>query len=259
LLHLYRTFPRFAAHLSGFSYLAPVGYHARVARPLLLFYLLMPRLEDAHKYQLWLRNLRRNGVEVHGVDPVFTKFRADGDLLFGLVNLDATVPEGHKILPLCFLKGEVVSVLVCFIDQDTDERYLLLVRQRRICNGALIYEHPAGMVDGTDAPLDVALREVEEETGLTVRADQVHALNTEPLFPSSGTSDEAMYFYYAELCLRREEIFRYDGQSTGSGSENEFIQTCVVPLAEARRRVTNACGLLNIYLYEAAIRGESPF
>jgi 8-oxo-dGTP pyrophosphatase MutT (NUDIX family) len=213
----------------------------------------MPALESAHKVQLWLRNLRRNGVEVHGVEPLFSKFKADGDLLFGLVNLDATVPEGHKILPLCFLKGEVVSVLVCLIDRATREKYLLLVRQRRICNGALIYEQPAGMVDGTDAPLDVAVREVEEETGLRVDPARVHRLNEEPLFPSSGTSDEAMYLYFTELELSQEEIFRYDGQSTGSGSENEYIQTCVIPIAEAKRLVTNACGLLNIYLYEAVI------
>lgn len=213
----------------------------------------MPSLESAHKVQIWLRNLRRNGVEVHGVETLFTKFRADGDLLFGLVNLHATVPEGYKILPLCFLKGEVVSVLICLIDRDTREKFLLLVRQRRICNGAMIYEHPAGMVDGTDAPLDVAVREVAEETGLEIRAEQVQGLNEEPLFPSSGTSDEAMYLYFVELERNREEIFRYDGQSTGSGSENEYIQTCVVPIAEAKRLVTNACGLLNIYLYEAAI------
>lgn len=216
----------------------------------------MSTLESAHKVQIWLRNLRRNGVEVHGVETLFSKFKSDGDLLFGLVNLDATVPEGHKILPLCFLKGEVVSVLICFIDRDTSEKFLLLVRQRRICNGALIYEHPAGMVDGTDAPLDVALREVAEETGLVITAELVHRLNEEPLFPSSGTSDEAMYLYYAELELSRAEIFRYDGQSTGSGSENEHIQTCIVPLADAKRLVTNACGLLNIYLYEAAVVGR---
>lgn len=212
----------------------------------------MPSLESAHKVQLWLGNLRRNGVKVHHLEPLFTKFKTDGDLLFGLVNLDATVPEGHQMLPLCFLKGEVVSVLICLIDRDTREKFLLLVRQRRICNGAMIYEQPAGMVDGSDRPLDVAVREVKEETGLEITAEVVHLLNEEPLFPSSGTSDEAMYLYYVELERSREEIFGYDNQATGSGSENEHIQTCVVPLAEAKRLVTNACGLLNIYLYEAA-------
>ncbi len=202
------------------------------------------------KFRLWQKNLQRNGVIIHGTEELFTKYRSDGDLLFGLFNLDATVPEGHKILPLCFIKGEVISILTCLIDKETKEKYLLLVQQRRICDGSYMYEHPAGMVDGSDLPLTVAVREIQEETGLVVTADQVHQLNEQPFFPSSGTSDEAMYFFYVELELSREEIFSYDAQATGA-DHDEFILTKVVPLKEAMGLMRNACALLNIHLYLA--------
>ncbi|PQA59630.1 NUDIX hydrolase [Siphonobacter curvatus] len=211
----------------------------------------MASYQDSHKFQLWQRNLQHNGVIIHGTKELYTKYRSDGDLLFGLFDLDATVPEGHKILPLCFVKGEVLSVLTCLIDRETQEKYLLLVQQRRICDGSYMYEHPAGMVDGSDLPLDVAVREIQEETGLVVQPAQIHQLTEKPLFPSSGTSDEAMYFFYVELELSKEEIFQYDGQTAGA-DHDEFILTKVVPLNEAMGMMSNACALLNIHLYLAA-------
>lgn len=210
-------------------------------------------LARAPKYTRWLRLLKENGLDIHDVDEVYTKFRASDDLLFALVNLDATTPEGHKIPPICFIKGEIVSVLVCLIDEATGEKYNLLVKQRRICTGGNIYEQVAGMVDKDDDPLEVAVKEVAEETGVTVTADQVHLLNTEILYATTGTSDEAMHFYYCELTMSHEKIMSYHAQHTGEAGEHEFIVTHVVPLQEAKRLITNCNGLLNIFLYEQAV------
>jgi 8-oxo-dGTP pyrophosphatase MutT (NUDIX family) len=151
-------------------------------------------LSHTHKFRRWKGLLEQNGLIVHGAKEKYSKWRSADDLFFAVVELDATTPEGHKIPPVCFLKGEIVSVLVCLIDESTGEKYNLLVKQRRICNGANIYEQVAGMVDRDDDPLAVAVKEVEEETGVQVRPDQVHRLNEEVLYSTSGTSDEAMYF-----------------------------------------------------------------
>ena len=212
----------------------------------------MNAYENAPKYRLWLHNLRRNGMTISGTTPLYTKYKKDGDLLFGLFDLHATTPEGHPMLPLCLVKGPVVSTLICLIDEATGERFLLLVRQRRICDGSLMYEHPAGMVDGDDSPLTVAVREIREETGLEVPENEVVALNTRPLYPSSGTSDEAMYFFFVEKTLPRGTIESLSDAHHDDAGENEHILTRVVPLAEAKALMGNACGLLNIYLYEAA-------
>src|SRR5215217_9775897 len=84
------------------------------------------RLVDSHKYNLWKKKLESNGLDVHRVDELYTRRNGHGDVLFSLLYTDATTPEGNKIPPLCFLKGEVVSVLICFIDSATREKYLLL-------------------------------------------------------------------------------------------------------------------------------------
>jgi ADP-sugar diphosphatase len=207
------------------------------------------KLTDSYKFQVWKNNVEKNGLIIHDVEELWVKHRYNGEALFGLVNMDASLPEGGKIPPVCFVKGQVVSVLVCLIDKDTKEKFLLLVKQRRICDGSLMYEQPAGMVDKDDKPLDVAVREVEEETGLQVRHEQVIPLNTEPLYPSSGTCDEAMYFFCCEIEMTHEEMFAYHEQTTGMQHEHEVIQTELVPIPQAMKIIGNSNGLLNIYLY----------
>lgn len=207
------------------------------------------KLTDSYKFQVWKNNVEKNGLTIHHVEELWVKHRYNGEALFGLVNMDASLPEGGKIPPVCFVKGQVVSVLVCLIDKDTKEKFLLLVKQRRICDGSLMYEQPAGMVDKDDKPLDVAVREVEEETGLQVRHEQVIALNTEPLYPSSGTCDEAMYFFCCEIEMTHEEMFAYHEKTTGMQHEHEAIQTELVSIPKAMKIIGNSNGLLNIYMY----------
>ncbi|MDX1906634.1 MAG: NUDIX hydrolase [Bacteroidia bacterium] len=211
------------------------------------------RLTQSPKFRRWKSLLEHNGLNIHGITEIFTRFRHDNDPLFSLVMLDATTPEGDKIPPICFLKGEIVSVMLVLIDQDTREKYVLLVKQRRICSGAFIYEQVAGMVDGADKPHEVAVREVAEETGVEVRPEEVIPLNTEPLYCSTGTSDEALYFYYCELERPHSVIQSYHNQQQGVEGEGERIVTHLATIPEALQLITNTNGLLNIYLYQAAM------
>ena len=211
-------------------------------------------LQDAHKFKLWKNNLIENGLDIHEIEEVYTRHRHNGEVLFSLVMLDATSPEGKKIPPICFLKGTVISILICLIDKATQDKYALLVKQRRICNGAMVYETVAGMVDKDDDPFDVAVKETEEETGLKIDPAIVHRLGDEPLYVSTGTSDEAMYFYYAELELSYDEIMSYHNVEQGIISEHEHIFTHVCPLADAKKLITNTNGLLNVHMYEDILR-----
>ncbi|MEM6346062.1 MAG: NUDIX hydrolase [Bacteroidota bacterium] len=211
------------------------------------------QLQSAHKFRLWKSKLQANGLTINDIEEIYTKYRYNGEALFGLVLLDATTPEGDKIPPICFIKGEIVSVLICLADKDSGERYLLLVKQRRICNGDYIYEQVAGMVDRDDDPHEVAVRETMEETGLEVDPTKVIPLNREAQYASSGTSDEALYFYYCELEMTKEEIWSYHQNHMGSEHEHERIITHVATIPEAKKLILNTNGLLNIYLYEEAI------
>lgn len=208
------------------------------------------KLEDAHKFKLWKKNLIENGLKINRIDQHYTRYRYNGEILFTLLMLDAETPEGDKIPPICFLKGEVVCVLTCLIDKNTREKYLLLVKQRRIAEGGFTYEHPAGMVDGTKTPLEIAVQEVKEETGLSVTAEQLIDVTPQKrVFPSTGTSDEAIYLYYCEIELSAEEIADLNEKEMGTDYEFERITTHILPFAEAHRLINNTNALLLNYLY----------
>ncbi len=210
-------------------------------------------LKSAPKFLKWFLKIQESGLDIRNIEEVYSRHKHNGELLFSLVLLDAITPEGDPIPPVCFLKGEVVSILIALIDEKTEEKYLLLVKQRRICSGEFIYEHVAGMVDGEETPLDVAVREASEEAAINLSPEEVIPLNYEPYYPTTGTSDEAIYFFYTEVRMPLEEILSYNKRDTGAKDENEKIQTHLSTVSEALKLITNTNGLLNIYLYLDAI------
>ncbi|PWJ59096.1 8-oxo-dGTP pyrophosphatase MutT (NUDIX family) [Dyadobacter jejuensis] len=211
-------------------------------------------LEDSHKYKLWKNRLLESGLEIHGIQEMYSRrVGQDGQVLFSLVLTDATTPEGHKIPPICFIKGEVVCVMICLIDEQTGEKHLLLVRQRRICDGSMTYEHPAGMLDSESDAAAVAAREVWEETGIEVAKEDLIQLLDKPSFPSTGTSDEAMYFFYCEIKMSPTKIQSFHNKSQGLISDHEYIETFVVPFVEGHRLITNTNGILLNFLYLKAV------
>lgn len=206
-------------------------------------------LTESHKFKLWRTHLIENGLDINGIEEVYTVNRGNGEVLFSLVKLDAVSPEGTKVPPICFLKGEVVSILICLIDRKTKEKYALLVRQRRICNGGNLYETVAGMVDLDDDPQEVARREAAEESGITLLLEEIHPLNTEPLYVTTGTSDEGIYLFYVEKELEYEEIMAYHNREMGVEYEHEAIVTHIATIPEALKLINNTSSLLNIYMY----------
>ncbi|MCA0363574.1 MAG: NUDIX hydrolase [Bacteroidetes bacterium] len=213
------------------------------------------KLEDAHKFKLWKSNLELNGLKINAIEEKYTRRRYNGEVLFSLLMLDAETPEGDKIPPVCFLKGEVVSILISLIDELTKEKYLILVKQRRIAEGGFTYEHPAGMVDGTITPAQIALQEVKEETGIEITPGQLFPLqNGTRLFPSTGTSDECMYFYFCELVLPKTKIDELNNKNMGTDYEFERITTVVLPFLEAHKKINNTNGLLLNYLYLSHVK-----
>jgi len=212
-------------------------------------------LESAHKFKIWKANLQTNGLKINNIQEIYTRHRYNGEALFSLVMLDAETPEGDKIPPICFIKGEVVCICIVLIDKETKEKYLLLVKQRRIAEGGFTFEHPAGMVDGTKSPLEIAVIEVKEETGIVVSENDLIDLSpNKRLFPSTGTSDEAMYFYFCEITLDKNKIEAFENKEMGTEYEFERITTHVYPFVEGHQKINNSNGLLLNYLYLSAVK-----
>ena len=139
-----------------------------------------------------------------------------------IVNLrcdDAVLPDGK----LC--KREIVehpggAAILCVQDGK-----VILVRQYRYAYREELLEIPAGKLNRGEDPLDAAVREFEEETGL--KAEKMNLLFT--LYPSPGYCDEKIYIYKAE------------GISAGAQhlDEDEFLSVVRLPVDEAIEMVKN--------------------
>ncbi len=209
----------------------------------------MEQLHDAPKFKFWKKQLELNGLTIHKISDHFIRRRHNGEVLFAMLTVDADTPEGDKIPPVCFLKGHAASVLVCLIDDKTGEKFVVLVRQRRISDGSQTYDHPAGMVDTDDDPTDTAAREVGEEIGLSITPDELTKLNPRLWYPSTGTSDEAMHYYFVEKTMPRAEIMQFHLRNMDSDSELERITSVIATLPEAHKLINNVNGLLIHFLY----------
>ena len=210
----------------------------------------MQRLEDSLKYKMWAADLKTAGIALKNLEELQTIRKGNGEILFSLIKIQANTPEGNPLLPIVMLRGHFVSVLTVLIDTETKEEFQLLVCQRRVANGALFYEHPAGMSDSQSDPFEVALVEVSEETGLQIQREQLHLLNDEKLYSSPGLLDEGGYFFACEIEMARKDIMAFHMKRGGHYGEGEFIHTYIATTEEAKKLIKNVSGLLNIYLYQ---------
>jgi ADP-sugar diphosphatase len=206
-------------------------------------------LQDATKFRYWKSQMESNGMKINDVKDFYIRRRHNGEVLFAMLEVDADTPEGDKIPPALFLKGHAVSMMVCLIEKETRQKFVVLVKQRRIADGSQTYEHPAGMVDASDAPDEVAARELGEEIGMTVTPDELTKLNSQVWHPSTGTSDEGMHFFFIEKEMNRDEIMAFHHKNMGNESEHERITSVVATLPEAHKLITNVNGLLLDFLY----------
>lgn len=145
-----------------------------------------------------------------------------------------TCPNGHSAPREIVVHKGAAAVVPVFEDGTT-----LLVRQHRVSVDRMTLEIPAGKLDhaGED-PLDCAVRELEEETGL--RAARMTPLTS--VLTTPGFCTEQISIYLAEGLTQGET----------HPDEDEFLDLVRLPLDEAVTRVMRGelrdgktiCGLL---------------
>ena len=145
-----------------------------------------------------------------------------------------TCPNGHSAPREIVVHKGAAAVVPVFDDGTT-----LLVRQHRVSVDRVTLEIPAGKLDHADEdPLDCAVRELEEETGLQAEAmTLLTSVLTTPGF-----------------CTEKIGIYLAQGLSQGKThpDEDEFLDLVRMPLDEAVELVMRGdirdgktiCGLL---------------
>lgn len=157
----------------------------------------------------------------------------DGKILH-VERWQVTCPDGQTAPREIVLHNGAAAVVPVFDDGTT-----ILVRQHRVAIDRMTLEIPAGKLDGPgEDPLDCAVRELGEETGLT--AEKMTLLTS--LFTTPG------------FCTEKIAIYLATGLSQGSMhlDDDEFLGLVRMPLEDAVGMVMRGeirdgktiCGLL---------------
>jgi ADP-ribose pyrophosphatase len=101
---------------------------------------------------------------------------------------EVELPNGHQV-ELDIVRHPGAAAVVPFLSADE----VLLIRQYRFAADGVIYEVPAGKLDGEEDPAICAARELEEEAGR--RAGRLERLGA--LWPSPGFTDERIHLFAA--------------------------------------------------------------
>ena len=128
---------------------------------------------------------------------------------------------------------------------------VVLIRQYRYPIGTYAYEFPAGLVEKGEDYQDSAVRELYEETGLTLTPLKVDEAYQKPYFTSVGMSDESCAAVYG---------YASGTVSTDAQEASEEIQVVLADREEVKRilreeRVSIMCA----YMLMHFLKDEKPF
>ena len=163
--------------------------------------------------------------------------------------------NGVKIPGIVLLRGQAVAVLMHITDEDTGEVYTILTEQPRVPTGRLMLEIPAGMTDGEGNLKGVAIKELEEECGLTARTEDLVDLvalalgdSTPGIFMSGGLLDESIKLYLWKTRMSHARITELEGR-LGGENEHEQIQLRIIKFNDLWRTAPDAKALSSLALF----------
>jgi ADP-sugar diphosphatase len=171
----------------------------------------------------------------------------------GFVKFQAQITNdnGEYLPGAVFMRGSSVAMLLVLQpddvpETDESEKHVLLTIQPRLAAGSLAFaEIPAGMLDDAGSFAGGAAKEIEEETGLVVKDEDLIDMTALALqddsspeqlqkgvFTTPGACDEFVPIFYYQKRLPRKEIEEFRGKLTGLRDGGEKITLKVVKLED---------------------------
>jgi 8-oxo-dGTP pyrophosphatase MutT (NUDIX family) len=207
--------------------------------------------ENEPKVRVWKDSVVKAGCTIRSLKPLSLSYNKNNELLFALVKADVSDPMGRKLPDILFVRGHACIVVPQVINKNTGKKAFLMIRQRRIGNGSLNLEFPAGMLDrNIDIPSEVARKELFEETGLSIASADLFPLGNGPLYSSPGASDEGIYYFGCSVELAGMDFGAFEGRTISGVSEDERIVVTLRSRKQAEKETTSLQARLGFYLFE---------
>ena len=131
------------------------------------------------------------------------------------------------------------------------EDKVALIKQYRYAIGGYIYEFPAGLIDSGESIEEAAVREMYEETGLSLSLVKSPKEYSKPFYTSVGMTDEACSMVFGTL----------KGQPTNEHQEeSEDIQVVLADRTEIKRILKEEkVSLMTAYMLMHYLSETEPF
>lgn len=214
----------------------------------------------------WLASLNEKinvlSIEIQSVDTVMRKGKKE--VLFLKIKTSVADKSGRPLPGIIFLRGPSVGMLIIFQTREHD--YIALIESVRPAIGVASYpELPAGMIDNENNVLKVALREMEEETGVIPNGREMIDMTKtffkgkwDGIYPSPGACDELVKLFLYRQKSSEAEVKKMQGRKTGVANENEHLKLKLVNLEDVCRitpdvKVHSACVMYMALKKEGAI------
>jgi len=128
---------------------------------------------------------------------------------------------------------------------------VVLIRQYRYPLGGYVYEFPAGLVDPGEDYQTAAVRELKEETGLTLETVDVDEIYQKPYFTTVGMTDESCATVYGYASGEISKRFMED---------SEEIEVVLADREEVKRILKEEnVALICAYMMMHFLHNEDPF
>jgi ADP-sugar diphosphatase len=203
------------------------------------------------KIQEWADSVKSAGCTVNAIQTLHEIRKSDGTMLFSLIDTDVTSPEDTRLPNIVFIRGHACVIVPRIENSLTGDKKFLMVRQRRIGSGQMSLEFPAGMLDEHSGdPTGVAIKELQEETGLQLNKESLFPLHDKLLYSSIGGSDEGIYYYGCTVKVDNQMFLSFQNRLTGNRSEHECITVDLISRDDAESQATTMQVPLGFYLFE---------